>query len=302
MRIRRFFTRPITAAAATLMAAASLVACSSSNSEGFSAGTAEDPIIIGTTDAELPEWGVLKALAAKEGIEIEMKSFTDYATPNQSLAEGSTDTNKFQHLKFLAEYNAAHGTDLVPVASTQVYPMPLFWKGHTSLEGIEGQEVAIPNDSTNQGRAINLLAANGLLTLKEQGKLTPDPADIDEAASKVKVTPVDASQTPSAFGEGQPAIITNSFFKRADINPADAILYDDPNVNSELLFDPYINVWAVQAKDKDNEKVKKLAELYLSDEVKASVQETTGGTTIFVNKPQNELQDILDRLEAEASK
>ena len=130
------------------------------------------------------------------------------------------------------------------------------------------------------------------------------PADIDEAASKVSVTPVDASQTPSAFGEGKPAIITNSFFKRAGINPADAVLYDDPenpNADPKILFDPYVNVWAVQEKDKDNEKVKKLAELYLSDEVKAAVQDTTGGTTIFVDKPQAELQEILERLEEEAS-
>ena len=197
-----------------------------------------------------------------------------------------------------------NGTNLVPVASTQVYPMPLFWKGHDSIDGIEGQDIAIPNDATNQGRAINLLAANGLLVLKEEGKLTPDPADIDEAASKVSITPVDASQTPSAFGEGKPAIITNSFFKRAGINPADAVLYDDPenpNADPKILFDPYVNVWAVQEKDKDNEKVKKLAELYLSDEVKAAVQDTTGGTTIFVDKPQAELQEILERLEKEAS-
>ena len=290
-------------AAASIVAATGLVGCSSKSSE-FAAGTAEDPIIIGTTDAELPEWDVLKDLAAKEGIEIEMKSFTDYATPNQSLAEGSTDTNKFQHLKFLAEYNAGNGTNLVPVASTQVYPMPLFWKGHKDIKGIEGQEVAIPNDATNQGRAINLLAANDLVTLKKKGKLTPDPADIDEAKSKVKVTPVDASQTPSAYGEGTPAIITNSFFKRAGINPAEAVLYDDPEAPSAdptVMFDPYINVWAVQEKDKDNDKVKRLAQLYLSPEVKKAVQETTGGTTIFVDRPQDELQEILDRLETSSA-
>ncbi|MDO5031230.1 MetQ/NlpA family ABC transporter substrate-binding protein [Corynebacterium sp.] len=290
--------------AASLVTLGGLSACSSASSE-VSAGTAEDPIIIGTTDAELPEWAVLKDLASEEGIEIEMKSFTDYATPNQALAEGSTDTNKFQHLKFLAEYNVGNGTSLVPIAATQVYPMPLFWKGHTDITGIEGQEVAIPNDSTNQGRAINLLAANGLLTLKEEGKLTPDPADIDEAKSTVTVLPVDAAQTPSAYGEGKPAIITNSFFKRAGIDPTTAVLSDDPEnpkADPAILFDPYINVWAVQEKDKDNEKIKKLAELYLSDEVKQAVQDTTGGTTIFVDTPQAELQEILDRLEDEAAK
>lgn len=258
----------------------------------------DDTVVIGTTDAALPEWAVLKELAAKEGITIKMQPFAEYSTPNQALAEGQTDTNKFQHLKFLAEYNAGNNTNLVPVASTQIYPMPLFWKDHDSLDGIEGETVAIPNDPTNQGRAINLLAAHKLVELKEEGKTTPTPADIDEAGSKVKVSPVDAAQTPSAYGEGSPAVITNSFFERAGIDATTAIV-DDGKIDE---VDPYINVWAVREEDASNEQVLKLAELYLSDEVKAAVQETTGGTTIFVDKPQEELQDILDRLEAEAKK
>ncbi|QNE88990.1 methionine ABC transporter substrate-binding protein [Corynebacterium incognita] len=277
--------------ALVLAAALALSGCStSSDNDGV--------VTIGTTDAALPEWEVLKKLAAEEGIKVKMQAFAEYNTPNQALAEGKTDTNKFQHLKFLAEYNAGNGTNLVPLASTQIYPMPLFWKDHDSLDGIEGQSVAIPNDATNQGRAINLLAAHGLLKLKEEGKTTPTPADIDEAASKVKVTPVDAAQTPSAYGEGSPAVITNSFFKRANIDPNTAIVDDEGKANT----DPYINVWAVREEDATNEQVKKLAELYLSDEVKAAVQETTGGTTVFVDKPQEELQKILDQLEEEAKK
>lgn len=298
MNIRRAYA----AAAVSVVTAAGLVACGSDSSTE----AAEDNVIqVGTTDAELPEWEILTELAAKEGIEVEMVSFADYATPNQSLAEGSTDTNKFQHLKYLAEYNVGNGTNLVPVASTQVYPMPLFWKGHDSIDGIEGQEVAIPNDATNQGRAINLLVSKGLVVLKDgvDPSLTPDPADIDEEKSKVSVTPVDASQTPSAYGEGKPAIILNSFFKRANIDPSTSLFTDDPageGVDRALQFDPYINVWAVREEDKDSEDVKRLAELYLSDEVKAAVQETTGGTTIFVEESQQELQAILDRLEEDA--
>ncbi|MGO2612581.1 MetQ/NlpA family ABC transporter substrate-binding protein [Corynebacterium flavescens] len=303
MYLRRIIS-PVAAVVAAVVAAGSLSACSSASSTNETAGE-DRPIVIGTTDAELPEWQVLEDLAKKEGIEIEMRNFTDYATPNQSLAEGDTDTNKFQHLKFLSEYNVGNGTNLVPVASTQIYPMPLFWKDHDSLDGIEGQQVAIPNDPTNQARSLNLLASQGLLKLKEDDLLTPTPADIDEGASKVSVTPVDAAQTPSAYGEGKPAVITNSFFERANIDPSQAILYDEPDspgANPEVMFEPYINVWAVQEKDKDNPKVKRLAELYLSDEVKAAVQKTTGGTTIFVDKPQAELQQILDHLEEEASK
>ena len=285
-------TRILTAAVATVAAAASLTACSSGSSSD------SDTITVGTTDASLPEWGVLTDLAAKEGIDVEMVNFAEYNTPNQALNEGQTVTNKFQHLKFIADYNVGNGTDLVPVAATQVYPMPLFWKDHDSLDGIEGQEIAIPNDATNQGRALNLLASKGLIKLTAE-KTTPDLADIDEGASKVKVVAVDASQTPSAYGEGQPAIITNSFFERANIDPTTSILSDDPDADPELTFDPYINVWAVRAEDKDNAKVQRLAELYHSEEVKAAVQKTTGGTTIFVDTPQDKLQEILDRLEEE---
>lgn len=292
MRIRRV----LAASSAVVIAATSLAACSSGDSDG--------KIVVGTTDAAKKAWSAFEDEAEAQGLDIEVQNFSDYNTPNQALDQGELDTNNFQHLKFLAEFNKGNGTDLVPIVATEIVPLALFWQGHDSLDGIEGQEVAIPNDATNQGRAINLLAANDLVTLQEKGKLTPDPADIDEAKSKVKVTPVDASQTPSAYGEGTPAIITNSFFKRAGINPAEAVLYDDPEAPSAdptIMFDPYINVWAVQEKDKDNDKVKRLAQLYLSPEVKKAVQETTGGTTIFVDRPQNELQEILDRLETSSA-
>ncbi|HCG46834.1 MetQ/NlpA family ABC transporter substrate-binding protein [Corynebacterium flavescens] len=297
-----YLRRILAAASVSVIAATGLAACSS-DSSGDSASNG--PITIGTTDASKKAWAAFEDEAKKEGFDIKIQNFSDYNTPNQALDQGEIDTNNFQHLKFLAEYNKGNGTDLVPIVATEIVPLALFWKDHDSLDGIEGQQVAIPNDPTNQARSLNLLASQGLLKLKEDDLLTPTPADIDEGASKVSVAPVDAAQTPSAYGEGKPAVITNSFFERANIDPSQAILYDEPDspgANPEVMFEPYINVWAVQEKDKDNPKVKRLAELYLSDEVKAAVQKTTGGTTIFVDKPQAELQQILDRLEEEASK
>ena len=171
----------------------------------------------------------------------------------------------------------------------------LFWKDHDSVDGIEGQEVAIPNDPSNQGRAINVLVQADLLKLKEGApKLTPTPADIDEAASKVKVTPVDAAQTPAGYGEGKPAVINNSFLERAGIDPLSAVAKDDPNSTEA---EPYINVWAVRAEDADNEQLNKLAELWKDPAVTEAVKKSSGGTAVPVERPREELQAILDRLE-----
>ena len=173
-------------------------------------------------------------------------------------------------------------------------PLALFWKDHDSVDGIEGQSVSIPKDSSNQGRAINVLADAGLLTLKEKDLVTPTPADIDEAKSKVKVTPVDAAQTTTAYGEGTPAIINNSFLDRAGIDPNSSILADDP---ASATAEPFINVFVTKADDKDNPKIKKLAELWHDQEVLDAVAEDSGGTSVPVKRSAEELQQILGRIE-----
>ncbi|WP_237791460.1 MetQ/NlpA family ABC transporter substrate-binding protein [Corynebacterium accolens] len=285
MQIRR----AAAATAAVTVAATSLVACSSNADD-------DKTITVGTTDDAKQAWVAFEQEAKDAGYDIDIKSFSDYNTPNQALNQGELDTNNFQHLKFLAEYNHGNGTNLVPIVATEIVPLALFWKGHDSLDGIEGEEVAIPNDSTNQGRAINVLVQAGLITLKKDGLITPTPLDIDEKKSKVKVVPVDAAQTPSAHGEGTPAIINNSFLERAGIDPATAVFQDDPNSEEA---EPYINVFAVREEDADNEDIKKLAELWHSDAVQKGVDEDSAGTSVEVERTPEELQEILDKLEAD---
>ena len=242
----------------------------------------------------MEEWAVFQDLAKEAGYDVKLENFADYNTPNQALDQGQLSTNKFQHLKFLAEYNKGNGTDLVPLASTEIYPLAIYWKDHKDLAGIESQEVAIPNDSTNQGRAIGLLVQEGLVTLKENSPLTPTPLDIDEDKSKVKVTPVDAAQTPAAYGEGKPAVINNSFLERAGIDPKSAVAQDDPD---SAEAEPYINVWAVRADDADNEALHELAKLWKDPKVTEAVLKSSGDTAVAVDRSQEELQEILDRLE-----
>ena len=140
-----------------------------------------------------------------------------------------------------------------------------------------------------------MLVQAGLVTLKDGADaLAPTPADIDSAASKVSVVPVDASQTPSAYKEGRPAIINNSWLDRAGIEPSEAIFQDDPGSEQG---EPYINVFASRAEDVDNPTYVKLAELWHDAAVSEAVQKDSRGTAVEVERPADELNDILDRLE-----
>lgn len=290
MKIRR----SVTLISASLIAATGLVACSNSSDSPD-----QVTVKIGTTDGSKKSWKVFEDKAKEAGIKLDIKNFSDYSTPNDALAQDQLDVNLFQHLKFLAEYNVGKNADLTPVGATEIVPLALFWKDHTSLDGIEGKSVAIPNDPSNQGRAINVLVQAKLLTLKKEGLITPTPSDVDEAKSKVKLTPVDAAQTTTAYGEGTPAIINNSFLDRAGIDPKLSVFQDDPN---SAEAEPYINAFVTKAEDKDDANIAKLVEIWHSKEVQDAIAEDSKGTSVPVQRNTEELKKILDRLEAAQKK
>ena len=291
-------SRTIATIAASALAATSLVACSNESDDTTNTEGGDDTttVKIGTTEADQEAWRVFKDLAADNGIDLDIVQFSDYSPVNEALAQGELDVNKFQHIKYLAAYNQSSGNDLRVVGSTEIVPLALFWKDHDSIDGIEGESVAIPNDPSNQGRAINVLVQAGLLTLSDNvaDELAPTPADIDKAASKVTVTPVDASQTPSAYNEGKPAIINNTWLDRAGIEPGLAIFEDDPESKEA---EPYINVFAAQADRIDDETLNKLVELWQTPEVAEAAAKDSKGTSVPVYRDQAELNEILDRLQ-----
>ena len=289
------FNRILAAAAASVLATTSLVACSSDSST--EAGGADGDTVtvkIGTTDADMLAWTAFEDEAEKLGIDLDIVRFSEYPQVNPAHVEGQMEVSKFQTINYQAQYNADSGEDLRIIGSGEINVLGLYWKDHDSLDGIEGQEVAIPNDPSNQGRAINVLVQAGLITLKEgTPKLTPTPVDIDEAASKVTVVAVDASQTPNAYNEGRPAVINNNWLARAGIDPASSVAADDPN--SELA-EPYINVFTVSGDDLDNETYEKIVDVWQSEEVTAALNEDSNGTAVQVQRSKEELNEILDRL------
>ena len=282
------------ALALTLAAATGLTLAACSSDSDSAAGGDSKHITIGTTDASKKQWDVFQDQAQEKGIDLEVVNYNDYTTPNTALAEGQIDVNLFQHLKFLAGYNVANGKHLVPVGSTEIVPLALYWKDHSNLDGIEGQTVAIPSDGSNQGRAINVLVQAGLITLKQGDLVSPSPADIDEDASKVKVLPMEATQTTVAYGEGKPAIINNTFLNRANIDPTSAVFADNPESKEA---EPYINAFVTTEENKDNQTIKELVDIWQSPEVTAAVAEESNGTSVPVKRPAADLQQILDRLE-----
>ena len=295
MRIKR----TLATVAAAALATTGLVACSNESedtTETTAANGENVTVKIGTTEADQEAWTVFKQLAADNGIELDIVQFSDYSPVNEALAQGELDVNKFQHIKYLAEYNAASGNDLKVVGSTEIVPLALFWKDHDSLDGIEGQSVAIPNDPSNQGRAINVLVQAGLLALNDNvaDPLTPTPAEINKDESKVTVTPVDASQTPNAYNEGKPAIINNTWLDRAGIEPSLAVFEDDPESKEA---EPYINVFAARSEDISDETLNKLVELWQTPEVAEATAKDSKGTSVPVYRDQKELNDIPDRLQ-----
>ncbi|MEN0085459.1 MAG: MetQ/NlpA family ABC transporter substrate-binding protein [Leifsonia sp.] len=266
------------------------------NLTGAGSATAKAVTVkIGTTEASSPYWAVLKKEAAKEGIDIQTVNFRDYTQANPALADGQLDLNQFQHLQFLANYNVQAKQNLVPIGATLVVPLPLYSTKHKTLADIpEGAKIAIPNDPTNQARALLVLQEAKLLKLKNGGSSLATPADIDTAASKVTVIPVDAAQTAPALSSADGAIINNNYALTAGIDPKSALFQDDPKSSAA---EPYINAFVAREKDKDNKTYLKIAELYHTKAVTDAVLAESKNTAVIVDRPQSELVGILDGLE-----
>lgn len=279
-------------------AALSLSACGTGDVTA-AAGTGEDPVRIGVVNTGDAYWDTFTDLAEEEGITVELVNFSDYQLPNQGLTDGDLDLNQFQHLQFLAGYNTASGQDLTPIGATAVYPLGLYSQSHGSVEDIpEGGEIAIPNDDTNQARALLVLQEAGLIALRDGGSAFSTPADVLEDESRVSVTPVDAAQTALALQDVDASIINNDFVGDAGLTSDDAIFSDDPDSSAAA---PYINVWTARAEDADNEVFQQLIEIYHSPEVEKGVLEASGDTGVIKDNSAAELQEILAEIEADAS-
>jgi D-methionine transport system substrate-binding protein len=288
-------TTKLIAALATVPLLVGLAACAA---PAAGESGADDVVTIGVVGKGDPQWAAFEEAAADEGITIEIVDFSDYAQPNPATTEGEIDLNQFQHIVYLADYNVSAGEDLTPIGSTAIYPLGLYSAKYDSVKDIaEGETVAVPNDASNQARALLVLQSAGLVELKSGGTIFSDLADIDEAKSKVKVTALEASLTPTSLPDVAAAIINNDFVEDAGLKFEDAIAQDDPSDPNAL---PYVNIFASRAEDTENETYLQLVEIFQTNaDVQAALVEASGGTALPVQTPVADLVDSLAKVEAD---
>ncbi|MFI5659397.1 MetQ/NlpA family ABC transporter substrate-binding protein [Streptomyces sp. NPDC051684] len=270
-------TTKITAAVlATGALTLGLTACGSDKAD--TKAKASDPLVVAATPvphAEILDF-IKKDLAKKEGLKLEVKEFTDYVTPNNATEDGSVDANYFQTTPYLEDFNKKNGTHLKSVATVHLEPLGLYSQKAKKLDGLKkGGTVALPNDADNESRALRFLAANDLITLKKGSESAATPQDIAKNPKNLQFKEVEAAQTPRSLKDVDAAVINGNYAIGAHLNPAKDALALESTKNNE-----YNNVLAIKDGNQDDPRIKKLAKLLTSPEVKKFIETKYKGSVL----------------------
>ncbi|MDP3977897.1 MAG: MetQ/NlpA family ABC transporter substrate-binding protein [Pseudomonas sp.] len=223
--------------------------------------------------AEILEF--VKPALAKDGVELDIKVFTDYVQPNVQVAEKRLDANFFQHQPYLDEFNQSRGTELISVAGVHVEPFGAYSSTIKDLKDLpQGANVVIPNDATNGGRALLLLQKAGIITLKDASNILATPKDIAENPKAIKVRELEAATLPRVLTQVDLALINTNYALEAKLNPIqDALIIEGSD-------SPYVNILVARADNKDSAAMQKLAKALNSPEVKAFILEKYQGAVV----------------------
>ncbi|MGW1158294.1 MetQ/NlpA family ABC transporter substrate-binding protein [Streptomyces sp. NPDC002513] len=254
-----------------------LSACGSGKSSS-SAADAGGPLVVAaspTPHAEILDF-VKNNLAKKAGLDLQVKEFTDYITPNTATEDGSVGANYFQNQPYLDDFNTKRGTHIVPVVTVHLEPLGLYSHKVKSADALKsGATIAVPNDSVNEARALKLLASKGLITLKDGAGSEATPQDISKNPKDLKFKEVEAAQTPRSLDDVDAAVINGNYAISAGLKPAeDALVLESAKNN------PYGNFLAVKKGNENDPRVKKLAKLLTSPEVKKFIEDKYQGSVI----------------------
>nr|WP_309101367.1 MetQ/NlpA family ABC transporter substrate-binding protein [Fredinandcohnia onubensis] len=252
-------------------------ACSNNSASGKEKDSETKHVKIGITGTDTRTWDFVTKKAAKEGIEIELVSFSDYVLPNKALADGELDANSFQTVAYFDQFIEEHNLDLVPIATTYLAPMAIYSDKLKDVNEIkDGAKIALPNDVSNQGRALLLLQEAGLLKLVDDydGLGTIEEAVI-ENPKNIELIPTAPAQIPRALPDVDAGIINNGFARDAGLNPVNDSIFHE----SETAID-YLNIIAVNKEDKDNETYKRIAELFQEEDTAEFINKEYGGALI----------------------
>ena len=230
-----------------------------------------------TPHAEILE--AAKVILAEEGWDLEVTEFEDYVQPNLVVESGDFDANYFQHVPYLESFNEEKGTHLVDAGDIHYEPFGIYPGTKSSLDELEdGDTIAVPNDTTNEARALLLLQANGVLTLKEGAGLTATVNDIESKSKDIKIQELEAAQGPRVLGEVAFAVINGNYAVEAGLSVSDdAIAYEASDSEAAKT---YVNIIAVKEGNENNEGIVALVDALKSDEIKDFINEKYNGAVI----------------------
>ncbi len=215
----------------------------------------------------------------EQGYELEVTVFEDYVQPNLVVEAGDFDANYFQHIPYLDSFNEEKGTHLVNAGGIHYEPFGIYPGKKASLDELEeGDEIAVPNDTTNEARALLLLQDNGIITLKEGAGLTATINDIEENPKNVKIIELEAAQVPRVVDEAAYVVLNGNYAMEAGFSVAkDSIAYESTDSEAAKT---YVNVIAVKEGNEENAKIKALVDVLKSEEIVNFINETYDGAVI----------------------
>lgn len=218
---------------------------------------------------------VVKPMLAKEGIDLQIVEMNDYVRPNMAVAEKELDANFFQHIPYLNKFAAEHNLQLINAAKVHIEPMGVYSKKIKSLNEIpSGAQIAIPNDPTNGGRALLLLAKAGIIKLKEGVDINATVKDITENTKNIKFSELEAPQLPRALDDVTLAVINTNYALEAKLVPTKDALFIEQNDS------PYANILTVRKGDETRPEIQKLIKALTSDEVKKFINDKYQGAVV----------------------
>ena len=282
MKIKKW----LSVAAIATVAGLTLVACASSAEKATEKATKETTVKIATVNrsgSEEARWDKIQELVEKDGIKLEFTEFTDYSQPNKAVADDEVDLNAFQHYNFLHNWNKENGQELVAIADTYISPIRLYsgtkdgQNKYTKVDEIPDKgEIAIPNDATNESRALYLLQSAGLIKLDVSGTELATIANIKENPKNLKITELDASQTARSLSSVDAAVVNNTFVTEAKLDYKKALFKEQADENSKQWYNIIVakSDWETSPKASA---IKKIIAAYHTDEVKKVIEETSDG-------------------------
>lgn len=265
----------ILAAGAAAVLAVGLTAC------GGKENKADDKTITvaasPTPHAEILE--AAKDLLKEKGYTLEIKEFDDYPQQNVVVDEGEFDANYFQHQPYLDNFNEEKGSDLVSAAKIHYEPLGIYPGTSEDLENIkDGAKIAVPNDATNEARALLLLEENGIITLKEDAGLNATKKDVEENPHNIEIVELDAAQIARVVEELDFVVLNGNYALDAGFNvQTDAIAKEEADSEAAQT---YANIIAVKKENKDSEKIKALVEVLQSEEIGKFITDTYEGAVV----------------------